>query len=309
MVVHAVGLTPAWQQILVFRNLSLGNVNRALSANWCASGKVLNVGSALSHLGCQTQTIALVGGVTGQSIVDDFARLSIQTRWIHSQAPTRVCTTLIDQSTATTTELVENAAPIRVDELQTYRKVYHQEVESEDWTVFAGSLPLGVDSGWLHDLLAETDGSRLILDIRAADLWACLPLKPRVVKPNREELAATVGRTISSEAEVFVAMQELVDAGARTVVISQGADPVLLLDEAGGRYRVYPPSIEPVNPIGCGDSLAAGIAAGLSRGSSVIDAVKLGVAAAAENAVALLPCRMARYHVEQRIPLIRVEQL
>ena len=36
----AAGLTPAWQQILRFDALRLGEVNRAVEAHWCASGKV-----------------------------------------------------------------------------------------------------------------------------------------------------------------------------------------------------------------------------------------------------------------------------
>jgi fructose-1-phosphate kinase PfkB-like protein len=47
-----------------------------------------------------------------------------------------------------------------------------------------------------------------------------------------------------------------------------------------------------VNAIGSGDCLAAGIAWGLQRGLDVPGAVRLGVAAAAENARQLLPARL-----------------
>ncbi|RPI12180.1 MAG: NADPH-dependent assimilatory sulfite reductase hemoprotein subunit, partial [Acidobacteriales bacterium] len=40
-----------------------------------------------------------------------------------------------------------------------------------------------------------------------------------------------------------------------------------------------------VNPIGCGDCLAAGTAWGLARGDSLVDAVRLGIAAAADNCI------------------------
>ena len=43
----AAGLTPAWQQIVEFDGFAVGQVNRARSVHWCASGKVLNVGIAL----------------------------------------------------------------------------------------------------------------------------------------------------------------------------------------------------------------------------------------------------------------------
>ena len=47
----AAGLTPAWQQVLVFDAFTPGAVNRAREVHWCASGKVLNAARALHHLG------------------------------------------------------------------------------------------------------------------------------------------------------------------------------------------------------------------------------------------------------------------
>ena len=54
----AAGLTPAWQQILSFRRFIPGEVNRAEQSIWCGSGKVLNVGCALHHLGASEFVIA-----------------------------------------------------------------------------------------------------------------------------------------------------------------------------------------------------------------------------------------------------------
>jgi hypothetical protein len=39
-VIIAAGLTPAWQQMLVFDGVRVGEVNRAREAYWCSSGKV-----------------------------------------------------------------------------------------------------------------------------------------------------------------------------------------------------------------------------------------------------------------------------
>ena len=46
----AAGLSPAWQQIMTLAELRIGEVNRARDVQWCASGKVLNVGLALHRL-------------------------------------------------------------------------------------------------------------------------------------------------------------------------------------------------------------------------------------------------------------------
>jgi sugar/nucleoside kinase (ribokinase family) len=53
-----------------------------------------------------------------------------------------------------------------------------------------------------------------------------------------------------------------------------------------------------VNPIGCGDCLAAGLAIGLNRGQSLKEAVRLGMAAAADNVTQLQPARLDPQRVQ-----------
>ena len=70
----AAGLSPAWQQILLFDRFATGAVNGATEAHWCGSGKVLNVGISLSQLGAECRTIALLGGPRERPSNRNFAR-------------------------------------------------------------------------------------------------------------------------------------------------------------------------------------------------------------------------------------------
>jgi tagatose 6-phosphate kinase len=286
-VILAAGLTPAWQQILVFDRLVTGHVNRARSTLWCGSGKVLNVGAALHHLGAESRTLSPLGGATGEQIRGDFARRGIAARWIETKTPTRVCTTLLDQATGTTTELVENSSPLLAEELGAFVDAFAEESQAADTVVLSGSLPNGTPSSVYRRLLERTS-ARAILDVRGRELIECLPLKPFLVKPNREELAATVGRPLQSEASVIEAMSELRNVGVGWVVVSEGAEPLLALGP-DGLHRIEPPSVAVVNPIGCGDSLTAAIAAQLQAGRSPLDAIHFGVTYAARKAATLFP--------------------
>ena len=53
------GLTPAWQQILVFDQMHWGEVNRASEVAWCGSGKVL-AGLQITRLGSRVYEDTLV---------------------------------------------------------------------------------------------------------------------------------------------------------------------------------------------------------------------------------------------------------
>ena len=285
----AAGLTPAWQQTLSFREFSPGQVNRAQKATWCASGKVLNVGCALHFLGVSAKTLCLVGGISGNQIQADFTQLGIPVRWIQSQIPTRICTTILDTMTGTTTELVENSRAIPEAELSDFYDAFVEEVRSANVVVVSGSLPDGTPADFFRRLLERTT-ARTVLDIRGAELEHVLALSPFVVKPNRQELAKTVGRELASEDDLIAAMSELRHLGAEWVVVSQGPAPLIALGPVGV-LRLQPPKVAVCNPIGCGDCLAAGIAAGIERNLSMRTALEIGIRTAAENAAEMLPAR------------------
>jgi 1-phosphofructokinase family hexose kinase len=237
-----------------------------------------------------------VGGWSGAVIRDEFNERKIAATWIATRTATRVCTTLLLDG-APTTELVENAEPIAVSDCAAFIRTYQGLCARAEFVVITGSLPKGTPAGFYRDLLANTN-CPVVLDARGPELLQALELKPRVVKPNREELALTVGRLLPDRDAVVSAMRELRQRGAQGVVVTAGKETVLIL-EGDHIDELTPPTVTPVvNPIGCGDCLAAGVAMGLARGGSLVDAVRFGMAAAADNVTQLLPARLSRQRVE-----------
>ena len=293
----AAGLTPAWQQIMRFDGFRAGEVNRAIDVRWCASGKVLNVGIALSQLGALSETISLVGGATGEQIQREFRSLGVEACWVPTEVPTRVCTTILDLKTGAATELVENAAAADAAELAAFRARYAARVTHAQMVILTGSLPAGSPHVFFRELLNDT-ACPAIVDVRGPELLAAVERGVFLVKPNREELARTLGREITDDAHLHSAMLELNARGAEWVVISDGPRPAW----ASSREQVFcltPPRVEPVNPIGSGDCLAAGIAWALAEGSDTFAAIRLGMGAAAYNVGRLLPARLDRDAVER----------
>jgi len=298
-VIVAAGLTPAWQQMLLLDGLRVGEVNRAREAHWCASGKVLNVGIALHHLGGPNATVALVGGQPGQSIDRELGSLGIDRRLVWAKRPTRVCTTVLDQASGVTTELVENAGAVEPEEVAEFLRTFEAAARDARMAVLAGSLPAGAPRTFYRDLMARTRG-RVVLDARGPELLEALPLKPLCVKPNREELGKTFGRELASDDDLKEAMRETVRLGAEWVVVSAGKGRLWAMS-ASGLFSFQPARVPTVNPIGCGDCLAAGIAWSTGRGSDMRTAIRFGMAAAAENAATLLPARLGLEAVERRM--------
>lgn len=303
----AAGLSPAWQQILEVDSLHIGEVNRCQSAHWCASGKVINVGIALQHLSVPSETIFPAGGHVRKLIEADLKLLNVPYHVLEQQNPTRICTTVLDQSSGQTTELVENALSISENELHEFSIEYNRSISKAIIVVLTGSLPKGTPATFYHDLLAVTD-CPVILDARGSELEAALSQKPFLVKPNLEELERTLSRSLSSTKDLIEGMQEINRRGANWVVISQGKE-ALWATSGNQVFRFTPPSITAVNPIGCGDSLAAGIASGLYQDWTVPKAIRWGMAAATDNLTQLLPARLSTPNVQAFFEQIEMEQI
>jgi len=156
--------------------------------------------------------------------------------------------------------------------------------------VISGSFPPGVPPSFCRDLLRRTT-VRVVLDIRGPQLIAALACEPFLVKPNRDELADSLAASTIENDALPDSMRSLNERGARWVVVSQGGDDVWMTSRTE-TFRISPLVCDAVNPIGCGDCLTAGIAAGLTNGFSAKDAVRWGIAAAAENLQQILPARL-----------------
>jgi 1-phosphofructokinase family hexose kinase len=307
-VILSAGLTPAWQQILVFDAFRYGEVNRARDAIWCASGKVTNAGIAAHHLGGDSLTLTTVGGTPLREFEREFTELGVPRRWIETRSATRVCTTILDRANAKMTELVENGRPLEQEELDAVREAYAEEVARAQVAVITGSLPAGTPDSFYRELMEKTP-CPAVLDIRGVGLLSVLDLKPLVVKPNREELSQTVGRSLETDEDLQSAMRSLNERGAGWVFITQGAGPVWV-SSGSAFYRVHTPQVaDVVNPIGCGDAVAAGIAWAVRDGREMLDAVRLGIAAAGENVQQMLPCRLDLSRVEKAAAKIDVEKV
>jgi tagatose 6-phosphate kinase len=302
------GLTPAWQQVMVFPSFRYGEVNRASEVHWLAQGKVLNAGIAVWHLGAPSLTLAPLGGPAFDEIDREFSTIGVPKRWIRTEAATRVCTTILDRATGRMTELVENGRALTPNELDDFLSAYSEEVAKASVAIIAGSLPTNTPCSFYRELAGRTR-CPVVLDFRGDGLLAALEFKPLVVKPNREELGHTVGHPLDDDRQLLDAMRMLNHRGAQWVVVTHGAEPVWV-SSATNVYRLIAPKVDQVvNPIGSGDSMAAGLAWAVHNGHNMLDAVKIGIAAAQDNLRRLDTGRLDPARVHQQAALVQVEEI
>ncbi len=275
----AAGLTSAWQRLLSFGGVKLGSVNRARQVEECAGGKAVNIAVALHRLGAPVRLLTLVGGERGKAFLRHLEAEGVDVRGVGAAAETRVCTTLLEEGRAT--ELVENLGAVSPPELAGFAAAFAEEAAGARVVALSGSLPGGTPPTFYRDMISKAPG-RVILDARGPELLEALQARPFLVKPNRRELSETLGRELPDERALEAAMAEVVERGAAWVVVTDGAGPVRVRG-AGRTAALQPPAVEAVNPIGCGDCLAAGMALEIDRGRDPVEAVRFGIAAAADK--------------------------
>ena len=130
----------------------------------------------------------------------------------------------------------------------------------------------------------QANGTLVAVDLSGDRLTAALRGRPALVKVSHEELLDD-GRADSAEpADLAAALRALRADGAGTVVVSRAADPALALVD-DDVVAVHMPPLEPAEPKGAGDSMTAGMVAGLARGDSPVDALRVGAACGALNVV------------------------
>jgi 1-phosphofructokinase len=112
------------------------------------------------------------------------------------------------------------------------------------------------------------------VDSSGEALAAALAAQPRVIKPNREELAELAGRPLGSVAAVREAAEEVRDRGAEYVLVSLGAEGAMLVGPGGmlvGESHVDTPR----STVGAGDSFLAGFLSRFTADEGDIEAALL----------------------------------
>ncbi|UJW29113.1 PfkB family carbohydrate kinase [Saccharothrix sp. AJ9571] len=166
-----------------------------------------------------------------------------------------------------------------------YEKTLVEGLRSKTVTLSGPSTGQPVPADMYRRLATDlrANGCLLVVDLSGELLEATIEGKPQFIKVSHEELLDD-GRAGSDDPPALIAgMKELSrQAGDASVVISRAADPALALLE-GELYEIEAPPLHPMDSRGAGDSMTAAVAASLTEGVSLLEAVRLGAAAGALN--------------------------
>lgn len=275
-----VTLNPAIDQTLVLPKFVAGDTIRVKSSRFDPGGKGINVARVVRELGGEALAMGFAPGGLGRYIEQTLESQGIATDFVHTRGETRTNITILDESRHVNTILSDPGPPTDVRFVDDLRHRLRRRLRAGDWLVLAGSIPPPLDASIYTDILLEAAqlGVHTVLDADGEALVAGVDARPEMVKGNRRELERLLGRHLDDEASTIAAAVQVHDRGIHRVVVTRGREgAVASTDEM--LVRGVAPRVRAVSAVGSGDAFLAGVVLTLSRGGSMNDALRLGIAA------------------------------
>jgi 1-phosphofructokinase family hexose kinase len=280
-------LNAALDKIAIVENFKIGDKAHPIKELIkLADGKGVNVARAIKGLGREVLALGFLGGPSGEWIEKKLKEEGIPGEFIKIKKETRSNLTILDPLRGTETHLREPGPEVSPEELRKLKKRLASLVKKECLVIISGSIPPNAPREIYKDLIRmiRKKGGKVILDSEGEPFALGIKEKPYIVKCNRRELGSIFGGKLKSRKELIGKGKYLLKRGIEAVVISLGKKGALALHRSGS-WQAKPPEIEAVDSVGSGDALTGGLTVALEEKKRIENALRLGVACGAANAL------------------------
>jgi tagatose 6-phosphate kinase len=283
-----VTLNPCLDKTLTVPDWKPGDNVRGLAVREVVGGKGNNVARALKRLGRNVRPVTFLGGSVGLRCealfrsIEGFDPLIVST-----EAPTREILTLRAPNVEATAFFDPDPA-LSADDAEGLLRLVEKTLAGGDVEAItlSGSSPSPSTHGLYSDLIALARARRIpaFLDTYGPPLEAIWGFWPEVIQLNRREAGLLLRKDQPTDSDLVRLLERWSKHGVKAGVITNG--PGTILARLHGRnYQAFPPRIDPVNPIGSGDSLLAGLVDGHLAGLEPEAILRRGVASAVANSL------------------------
>jgi 1-phosphofructokinase family hexose kinase len=291
---------PAWKA---------GDNVRGQAVREVVGGKGNNVARALARLGRSSRPVTFLGGEVGSRCERLFREVEgLDPIVVPTASATREILTVRAPGVEPTAFFDPDPA-VTSDEAEALLRAVEAALAGGgvEALTLSGSSPSPHTHGLYSDLIALAKARKVpaFLDTYGPSLDGIWGFWPEVMQLNRREAGIFLRKPTPTDDELGRMLADWSRRGVRVALVTNGPGDVLA--RVGGRaYRVTPPPIEPVNPIGSGDCLLAGLVDAHLAGLDAEATLRRGVASAVANALvwdagAIDPAEVSRWEAEVRV--------
>lgn len=242
--------------------LEPGETHRVAAPASRAGGKGLNVARVIAQTGGAAFALTTAGGAPGLRLADDLEASGLPSELVPVSAPTRSSVAIVDEGSGVTTIFNEAGGALSPAEWRALAEAVERLAVPATAVVGSGSLPPGAPDSFYADLVevARRRGIPSVIDATGLPLLAAAEAGADVLKPNRRELADTVGID-----DPVAGARALLAAGARLVLVSLGSEGMLAVSATAVSGARLPQPLAG-NATGAGDAAVAAVATSLAAG-------------------------------------------
>ena len=305
-----VTLNAAIDKRYVVDDFKAGEVNRVRECSYVPGGKGLNVSKPASIYGAEVVATGFVGGHAGNYIEDALKPFGIKSAFYHIDAESRSCINIWDEVNHVQTEFLEPGFTLTEKDFRGFEEKFRELVKDADVVAMSGSVPKGLDGTAYQKLIkiVKEAGKPVILDTSGKLLEMGIKATPTLIKPNIDEIRMLTGKHCDDINDIIEAAKSIHADGVEIVAVSLGADGSLAVGEEG-IFRAIVPKIDAVNTVGCGDSMIAGFALGLSEGLSLPETLRRASAISAAAAMREETGFFIMEDMKKLLPQIEIKKL
>ena len=305
-----VTLNAAIDKRYVVEGFRTGEVNRVKECTYVPGGKGLNVSKPASIYGAEVVATGFAGGHAGAYIEDALKPFGIRSAFYHVDAESRSCINIWDEVNQVQTEFLEPGFTLTEEDFAGFEAKFRQLVQEAKVVAMSGSVPKGLNGTAYQRLvkIVKDAGIPVILDTSGKLLEMGIEAIPTMIKPNIDEIRMLTGKRCDDISEIIEAARAIHERGVKIVAVSLGADGSLAVGD-DGIFRARVPKIDAVNTVGCGDSMIAGFALGLSKGLPLEETLRLASAISAAAAMREETGFFVMEDMEKLLPQIEITRL
>ncbi|MHB8656712.1 MAG: 1-phosphofructokinase family hexose kinase [Solirubrobacteraceae bacterium] len=282
-----VTLNAALDKTLEVPSFTPGRRHRTVDQQTMPGGKGVNIARAIKRLGQPVIATGLVGGATGNRIIDTLGDEAILNAFVRIHEESRTNTAVLDPTTGLQTEINERGPSVSSHELELFHEKLLYLAKGASICVFAGSLPRGVEPEIYATLIRDVRklGVVTMIDTEGEPLRLAVRAEPEVVSPNELEAEELVGHEFNDADDRTQAVAEIARLGPSEAVMTvpDGCYAQVLENGSPVLYRVTVEEQEARSSIGSGDAFLAGYVAARYGGREPVDCLRYGVACGAES--------------------------
>lgn len=310
MLIITVTLNPSVDISYKLNDFETDTVNRVTDVSKTAGGKGINVTRVLRQLEKEIAATGFLGGTLGDFILSEISAIGVENHFVQIEGDTRNCIAIIHDGNQT--EILESGPKIRETEAEQFLKKFTSSLQNASLVTISGSLPDGLTADFYKKLLeiSAQNNTKVLFDTNGSILKRVLKSsnKPFLIKPNDKELADLLGKQIENENQLIDVLQNEIFHDIPWIVVTLGAKGAIVKNN-DAIYRATIPLVNAVNPVGSGDSVIAGFAAGLARKLSGKQLIAFGLVMGVLNAMEEKTGQIDPTKVDQFINKIQVERI